>query len=113
MSAADAKYVTLTEANFNSEVLQSPVPVLVDFWATWCAPCRMIAPQIEDLASEYAGRVKVAKIEVEENQNLAAQYNIQSVPTLLVFKNGKVVDQVVGVVPKKALAAKLDAQLAG
>lgn len=113
MSATEAKYITLTDANFNQEVLQSPIPVLVDCWATWCGPCRMIAPLIEELAAEYAGKAKVAKLDVEESPNVAAQLNIQSIPTILFFKNGKAVDQVVGAVPKKVLAGKLDAQIAG
>lgn len=111
MSATDAKYVTFTDANFNQEVLQSTVPVLVDCWASWCGPCRMIAPIIEELAGEYAGKAKVGKLEVEENPAVAAQLNVQSIPTILFFKGGKVVDQVVGAVPKKVLASKLAAQI--
>jgi thioredoxin 1 len=113
MSETEAKYVTLTDANFNSEVLESKVPVLVDFWASWCGPCRMIAPLIEELAVEYAGKAKVGKMEIEDNPRMSAQLNIQSVPTLMFFKNGKSVDQVVGAVPKKVLSTKLDAQVAG
>lgn len=113
MSATEAKYITLTDANFNQEVLQSNVPVLVDCWATWCGPCRMIAPIIEELAGEYAGKAKIGKLEVEENPAVSAQLNVQSIPTILFYKNGKVVDQVVGAVPKKVLAGKLDAQIKG
>lgn len=113
MSETEAKYVTLTDANFNSEVVESKVPVLVDFWASWCGPCRMMAPLIEELAVAYAGKAKVGKMEIEENPKMSAQLNIQSVPTLMIFKGGKVVDQVVGAVPRKVLAGKLDAQIAG
>jgi thioredoxin 1 len=95
---ADPNIVTLTDKNFEPEVLKSPVPVLVDFWAEWCAPCKMIAPMLDLLAAEFAGKVKVAKADVgiEQNQPLAAQYRVSSIPTLLFFKDGQVVDQVVG-----------------
>ena len=110
--AENAKYVTLTDANFEQEVLQNDQPVLVDFWATWCGPCRMIAPHIEALAGEYEGRAKIGKMDVDHNQKWPFQYGIRSIPTLLIFKGGRVVDQIVGAVPKKVLAQKLDAQLA-
>ncbi len=110
--AHEAKYVTVTDADFDAEVLKSSQPVLVDFWATWCGPCRMVAPIIEELANEYAGRVKVAKVDVDQNQQTAAQYNIASIPSLLIFKNGSVVDQAIGAVSKKVLVGKLEAQLA-
>ena len=105
-------YVTGTDDNFETEVLGSDQPVLVDFWATWCGPCRTIAPTIEELASEYDGKAKVVKLDVDNNPQTAMKYGIRSIPSLLFFKNGRPVDQMVGVVPKKVLAEKLDA-LAG
>ncbi len=95
----------LSETNFQSEVLESQQPVLVDFWAPWCAPCRAIAPIIEELATGNAGKIKVAKINVDQNQSLAANYDVQNIPTLLVFKNGQEVDRFVGV--SSGLKAKL------
>lgn len=103
-----ADYVTGTDDNFESEVLHSDQPVLVDFWATWCGPCRTIAPTIEELASEYEGRAKVVKLDVDNNPQTAMKYGIRSIPSLLFFKGGKPVDQMVGVVPKRVLAEKLD-----
>jgi thioredoxin 1 len=104
--------VTLTEANFQQEVLESTLPVLVDFWAEWCAPCRMLAPVLEDLAVEYDGKVKIGKVNVDENQLLASRYQIHSIPTLLLFKDGEVVGQIVGARSKRELRAKLDEALA-
>lgn len=98
----------LNETNFDAEVLQSAQPVLVDFWAPWCGPCRSMAPVIEEVAQEYAGKVKVAKVNVDENQTLAGRYRIMSIPTLMMFKNGEVVGQMVGYTAKGVLAKKLD-----
>ena len=101
-----------TDSNFAKEVLQSTVPVLVDFWAPWCGPCRMVAPVVEQLADEYAGKVKVVKLNTDENMDTSELYGIRSIPTLAIFRNGEVVDGVVGSVPKNTLKAKLDQQLA-
>ncbi len=95
--------ITLTAANFEEEVLKSTVPVLVDFWAEWCMPCKMIAPAIDQLASDFAGKLKVGKVNVDQENELAGQHNIVSIPTLLVFKDGKVIRQKVGAVPKHEL----------
>ena len=107
-----ASYVTGTDANFEDEVLNTDQPVLVDFWATWCGPCRTIAPTIEKLAADYDGRAKIVKLDVDNNPQTAMKYGIRSIPSLLFFKDGRPVDQMVGVVPERVLADKLDA-LAG
>ena len=104
--------LTLTVGNFREEVIESGGAVLVDFWASWCGPCRMIAPIVADLANEYEGRVAVGKVDVDAEPGVATDFGIQSIPTLLIFKEGEVVDQVVGAVPKKVLTEKLDAVLA-
>ncbi|MCE1227191.1 MAG: thioredoxin [Geobacteraceae bacterium] len=102
--ASDA-VLTLTDANFDRDVLQSDLPVLVDFWATWCAPCKAIAPLIDSVAADYAGKVKVGKVNVDDNQATPGKYGVRGIPTLILFKGGKVVDQVVGAVPKSQLDA--------
>ena len=105
---ASENVITADESNFNEEVLGSTQPVLVDFWAEWCAPCRMIAPVLDELATEYNGKVKIAKVDIQTNQNLAAQYRVTSIPTLLVFKGGQVMEQMVGAKSKRDLKASLD-----
>jgi len=107
-SMASPLIVTLTQDNFAQEVLQSPAPVLVDFWAEWCGPCKMIAPVLNELADEYDGRVKIGKVNIDEQQGLAAEYGIRAIPTLLVFNKGQVADQVVGARSKRDLKASLD-----
>ncbi|MFI5183705.1 MAG: thioredoxin [Vicinamibacteria bacterium] len=102
------KIVVLTTANWENEVLQSKDPVLVDFWAEWCAPCRMIAPLVEAVAEEYAGRLRVGKLDVDESPEVAGRYDIRSIPSLLVFKGGQVVEQRVGALPKQELARLVD-----
>jgi thioredoxin 1 len=103
--------VVFTDANWKAEVTESAVPVLVDFWAEWCPPCRMIAPSIDALATAYAGRVKVGKLNVDENPEVAEAFGIRSIPTLLMFREGKVVDQQIGAVPQSKLSAMLEQQL--
>ena len=95
--------VTITTANFEEEVLKSDIPVLVDFWDTWCGPCRMVAPVVAEIAEEYAGKVKVGKVNVDDEMALAAKFGITGIPTLLVFKNGEVVNQQIGYAPKDAI----------
>lgn len=103
-----SKAAAVTTSQFEQEVLQSPVPVLVDFWAIWCGPCRMVAPSVDAVADEYAGKAKVVKVDVDAEQDIAMQYGISSIPTLLFFKDGKVVDQVIGAQPKSVIASKLE-----
>ncbi len=103
--------VAVQDSTFKNEVIDSKTPVLVDFWATWCAPCRAIAPSLEELATQYKGQVKIAKVDVDENQQIAQQFGIRSIPTLLVFKGGKVVEQLVGAVPKTKLEDALKKHL--
>ena len=105
------KAIQVTDATFAAEVLQSDKPVLVDFWAEWCGPCRMIAPVVEEMAGEYEGKAKIVKLDVDANPQVSMQFGIRSIPTLLIFKNVKIVDQIVGAVPKPMLKKQLDAQL--
>jgi len=106
------KLVEITDDNFESEVLKSDKPVLIDFWAVWCGPCKMIAPILEEVATEYDGKLKIAKMDVDSNTKVASQYGIMSIPTLLFFKNGQLVDQVIGAIPKAQLVNRLAKVLA-
>ena len=104
--------ITLTKSNFEAEVLQSTIPVLVDFWAEWCGPCKMIAPVLDELAGEYEGRVKIGKVNIDDQQELATEYGIRAIPTLLLFHKGQVAEQIVGLRSKRELKASFD-RLAG
>jgi thioredoxin 1 len=105
---AASNIVTLTDENFAKEVLQSTTPVLVDFWAEWCGPCKMIAPVLDELAQEYDGKVRIGKVNIDDHQGIAGQYNVRAIPTLLLFKEGQVADQIVGLRSKRDLAASFD-----
>ena len=104
--------VTVTDASWKHEVEDSPIPVLVDFWAPWCGPCRMVAPVVEEIAQERGDQVKVVKLNIDENQNIAVQFNVLSIPTLMVFRNGEVAKTVIGAYPKRKLEAELEPVLA-
>ncbi|GAB3166202.1 thioredoxin [Myceligenerans halotolerans] len=104
--------VKVTDNTFKSEVLESDVPVLVDFWATWCGPCRMVAPILEELSEEYGGKIKIVKLDTDENQATAMAYNVVSIPTLNVYQGGKVVKSIVGARPKRALTEEIESVLA-
>lgn len=97
-----------TDQSFDTDVVQAELPVLIDFWAVWCGPCKAIAPTIEEIAGDYAGKVKVGKLNVDQNQNTAMQYGVRSIPTLLIMKSGEVVSQIVGAVPKENITKALD-----
>lgn len=101
----------VTDASFKEDVLENDTPVLVDFWAPWCGPCRMVAPVVDEIAEQYEGKIKVVKLNTDENPNIASQYGIRSIPTLMIFKGGQRVDMVVGAVPKTTLANTLEKYL--
>jgi thioredoxin 1 len=103
--------VHLTDSNFKKEVVESDLPVLVDFWANWCGPCRMVAPVIEELAKEFDQKIKIGKVDVDENPNIASQFGIMSIPTLMFFKKGKVMEQAVGALSKSDLKKKIEANI--
>ena len=103
--------IEITDANFQSEVADSPIPVLVDFWAPWCGPCKMIAPVLEEIAQEYEGKAKIVKINIDDNQNTPAQFGVRSIPTLILFKNGSEVEKIIGAQSKDKLTAMIDSAL--
>jgi|SRR6266403_2074273 thioredoxin 1 len=105
---ASTNIITLTTDNFQQEVLKSPSPVLVDFWAEWCGPCKMIAPILDELADEYSGRARIGKVDIDQHQALAAEYGVRAIPTLLLFQNGQVAEQIVGLRSKRDLRASFD-----
>jgi thioredoxin 1 len=105
---SDANIIALTQTNFSAEVIESSTPVLVDFWAEWCGPCKMLSPILDELASEYEGRVKIGKVNIDEHQSLATEYGVRAIPTLLLFKDGQVEEQIVGLKSKRDFKASLD-----
>lgn len=111
INMASQNVIKLTDQNFNDEVINSSVPVLVDFWAAWCGPCQMLGPVVDQLADELNGKVKIGKLNVDENRVIASKFGIMSIPTLLLFKEGKVIEKIVGALPKQVLSAKIMAHL--
>lgn len=105
------KIITLTDQNFENEVKESQIPILVDFWAEWCAPCRMVAPVLDELAEEFDGKVKIGKLNVDQNRSVAAQYGVMSIPTLILFNKGELVEQMVGAQPKENLQKVMQSAL--
>ena len=105
---ASSNIIILTKANFSQQVLNSTTPVLVDFWAEWCGPCKMIAPVLDELADEYSGKVQIGKVNIDEHQDLATEYGVRAIPTLLLFQNGQVAEQIVGLRSKRDLKASFD-----
>lgn len=103
--------ITLSDNNFDEQIKTSEIPVLVDFWAEWCAPCKMMAPVIEEIAGQYKGKIKVGKLDVDSNPKTASKYGIRSIPSVLIFKDGRILEQIIGAVPKKQITKKLDAVL--
>ncbi|MCO5249820.1 MAG: thioredoxin [Candidatus Kapabacteria bacterium] len=103
--------IHVTDADFDAVVLKSDIPVLIDFWAAWCGPCKLIAPIVEELAGEYAGKFKICKLDVDNNQKTAFQYGIRSIPTVLIFKNGEVVDSILGAVPKQKIVDRIQTHI--
>ena len=103
-----ANQITFTDGNFEEEVLNSSIPVLVDFWAEWCAPCKMIAPTVDEIANEFDGKLKVGKVDVDSNPKVSSKYQIRSIPSIVFFKDGKVTDQIVGAVPKVKIMSKIE-----
>ena len=106
-----SKKLEFSDANFEAEVLNSDLPVLVDFWAPWCGPCRIVDPIVQEIAAEYDGRLKVGKVNTDDNREIAAKYGIMSIPTLMIFKSGKEQERIVGAQPKKAITEKIDSVL--
>jgi thioredoxin 1 len=105
------KPINITDGNFEQEVIKSDKPVLIDFWAVWCGPCRMVAPIVEELAKEYDGKVKFGKLDVDENQQTTIKYGVRSIPTLLIFKNGKLLDTIIGAIPKSQIVHRLQSAI--
>ncbi len=105
------KTITITDENFDQEVLKSDKPVLIDFWATWCGPCKMIAPIVEELVDEYEGKAKIGKLDVDNNQQTAIKFGVRSIPTILIFKDGKLKDTIIGAVPKGQIVQRLNSAI--